>query len=268
MLLPVIILSIIGFGCGVAIFIINRVLPEENPMLQRTGMIAAILPGMNCGACGRPGCFAYAQALAEDPETIIKTPCMTAIQDPVCKSELEAILGVALDLEGMDKKAIVHCVGGSENLSHYKGISTCKAATLLAAGYKQCPFGCLGLGDCERVCPYGAIAVDQEKGVTKVDHSKCIGCGLCISECPHNLIELVSGDTPQYLGCSYVEKKNIPGRERCEAACIKCRKCIKATKETDHPITWDNARNLPIISNTPVPEAIEICPSDVIVAIK
>jgi len=261
----VIVLTCLGLGCGIAIFAANKKLPAESEEMQRTGQVADALPGMNCGACGQPGCFAYAQALVADPETIQKTPCMTALKDPYCVAELENLLGVKLDTASMDKKAVVHCIGDSERLFEYEGVSTCKGAAQLAGGFKKCSFGCLGLNDCVRACPYGAISMDLDKDVAVVDHSKCIGCGLCFPECPHDIISLVPGSTAQYLGCSYTALKSIPGRERCKQACTKCRKCVKASPEQ---VTWDNARNLPVIEGAAVPEAVEACPVKVIVSIQ
>ncbi len=261
-LYTVIALTAVGLGCGIAIYIVNKKLPEESEVMKRTGAIAEVLPGMNCGACGKPGCFAYAQALAEDTDVIQTTPCMTALNDEDCVAGLEEVLGVKLDAAGMDMKAVVHCTGFSEHLFEYDGIDSCKGAAQLAAGYKKCPFGCLGLGDCMKVCPYDAYRIDKEKGVAIVDWNKCIGCGLCVAECPHGLIELVPGATGQYLGCSYPVLLPIPGRERCKEACIKCRKCTRANP--DH-VTWNNEKMLPSFDGTFVPEAIEECPPKVII---
>ena len=44
-------------------------------------------------------------------------------------------------------------------LMEYQGMSTCAAAKQLYGGGNVCGHGCIGLGDCERVCPYGAIKV-------------------------------------------------------------------------------------------------------------
>ncbi len=259
----IVILTLIGFGWGIAIFFANRVLPQETEEMRRTAEISGVLPGMNCGACGQPGCFGYAQALAADPEVIRRTPCMTAIKDPETVANLERVLGFKLETDAMDLKAVVHCVGKSEQIVDYKGIGTCKAAAQLHAGAKKCPFGCLGLGDCMRVCPYDAYTIDPERNVAVVDREKCIGCGLCVAECPHGIIELVPSSTAQFLGCSYTTLLPIPGRERCEQACIKCRKCVKADEQGR--VRWDDARALPVIPGDAVPASVEACPAKVII---
>ena len=57
-ILIIISLTLIGLGCGIAIFLANRFLPEEDKQLKKTEEISKYLPGANCGACGKPGCFA------------------------------------------------------------------------------------------------------------------------------------------------------------------------------------------------------------------
>jgi Na+-translocating ferredoxin:NAD+ oxidoreductase RNF subunit RnfB len=266
LVITVVILALVGLAWGLAIFFANRVLPDESDEMRRTAEIAEVLPGMNCGACGQPGCFAYAQALVADPETIKDTPCMTALKDPVTVENLENLLGFKLETDAMDLKAVVHCVGKSEHIVDYKGIDSCKTAAQLFGGTKKCPFGCIGLGDCLRVCPYDAYTIDPERNVAVVDWDKCVGCGLCVAECPHGLIELVSSSTAQFLGCSYTTLLPIPGRERCEQACIKCRKCVRADEQGR--VTWDDARILPVIPAESVPDSVEACPAKVIIETK
>ena len=43
---------------------------------------------------------------------------------------------------------------------------------------------CSGCGTCETVCPYGAIAVNKQKGVAEVNETLCKGCGTCCAACP------------------------------------------------------------------------------------
>jgi uncharacterized protein (DUF362 family)/NAD-dependent dihydropyrimidine dehydrogenase PreA subunit len=47
---------------------------------------------------------------------------------------------------------------------------------------------CNGCGDCEQICPKGAVRVDG--GVAKVDYSKCIRCYCCHEICPEDAIRL------------------------------------------------------------------------------
>ena len=43
---------------------------------------------------------------------------------------------------------------------------------------------------CVRVCPFGAMTKNPEKGVAKVIESFCHACGICAGECPAEAIEL------------------------------------------------------------------------------
>jgi len=47
---------------------------------------------------------------------------------------------------------------------------------------------CIGCGDCEQICPKGAVMVDG--GVARLDYSKCIRCFCCHEVCPENAIRL------------------------------------------------------------------------------
>ena len=69
-MLIVIILTGIALVFGILIYIVNRTVPTKVEGIEKTEEIAGILPGMNCGACGYPGCFAFAQALTANPELI------------------------------------------------------------------------------------------------------------------------------------------------------------------------------------------------------
>jgi len=76
MILIVLLLTSIGLICGTIIFIVNRVLPSESLSPKKAEEISNILPGMNCGACGYPGCIAYAQDLAEDKNIFYTSPVL------------------------------------------------------------------------------------------------------------------------------------------------------------------------------------------------
>jgi heterodisulfide reductase subunit A-like polyferredoxin len=48
---------------------------------------------------------------------------------------------------------------------------------------------CSGCGICEALCPYRAIALDREKGVSVVNEALCMGCGTCCAACPSGAVE-------------------------------------------------------------------------------
>ena len=238
-----IILTGIALVFGVLIYFVNKLVPHKVKGVEKTEEIAGILPGMNCGACGYPGCFAYAQALTKNADLILKTPCTVVLQDTEGVERLEKALGVTLDASEMSKKALIHCNGNSEVIYNYSGVGTCKAAAQLLRGYKKCPYACLGLRDCLEVCPQDAISIQPENGVAVVDPEKCTGCGLCLAECSQNLIELVPAGTKIAFLCNYAPLRDIPGREKCDAGCIHCRKCFKSCE--DEAIVWNKERAIP-----------------------
>lgn len=243
----------IGLGCGLLIYLVFVKVPQKVKGLEKTEELNAILPGVNCGACGHPGCFAYAQALSQEPGLVTKAPCSMTLNDPERLKQLEKALGVTLDASELGKKAVIHCSGNSEIICDYSGVMTCKGAAQLLSGYRKCPYACLGLGDCVNVCPQGAVSIDPQKNVAIVDREKCTGCGLCVAGCPRNLIELAPAGTKIAHLCNYQPLRDIPGREKCDFGCIHCRKCIKACEY--EAIVWNKEKAIPEI----VQEKCRLC---------
>jgi len=75
---------------------------------------------------------------------------------------------------------------------------------------------CTGCGECEIVCPAGAIRIKNKKSV--VDSSKCTGCASCLAACPTMamFIDIKAGDKVQEKMAEYSyavlkEKKNKSG---------------------------------------------------------
>ena len=262
-MLTIVILTAIALFLGLLIYFVNKAVPIKVEGIEQTEKIAGILPGMNCGACGHPGCFAFAQALTKEPELMAEGRCAAAIQSESSVKALEQALGITLDVSAMSQRALVHCNGNSEAVHNYSGVKTCKAATQLMHGYKKCLYACLGLGDCVNVCPQGAISLKKENGVAVVDVDKCTGCGLCISECPQNVIELVPSGTKISFLCNYIPLRDIPGRGKCDAGCIHCRKCLNSCEFG--AINWNKERGIPefdIEKCTLCLKCVEACPDN------
>ena len=85
-------------------------------------------------------------------------------------------------------------------------------------------FGCMGLGDCVKVCPEGAICI--RNGIAHIDTRKCIGCGLCVRTCPRGIIELMADKEKVLLTCNNKEKGAVV-RKKCTNGCIGCKMCEK-----------------------------------------
>ncbi len=88
--------------------------------------------------------------------------------------------------------AVVRCQGKistTKQKFQYEGIHDCAAAAALADGYKECKYSCMGMGNCERVCPTDAIEIVD--GLAVINRDRCIACGKCAAECPRSIIGLL-----------------------------------------------------------------------------
>lgn len=221
-LLAVLAVSAIAAVLGAIIVLVFHFFSVETD--PRAEEIAERLPGANCGGCGYSGCSAYAEALAAGSTTDTGR-CTAGGQETA--TALAEYLGQAPAVF-IPKMALVHCQGSQNHVTlryEYDGSVNCKTATGLAGGPSSCTHGCLGFGDCERVCEYGAIHV--ENGVAVVDPEKCIACGACVRACPRKLIAI----EPKYTDLHVVRCSNPdPGirvRTVCDTGCIGCRLCAK-----------------------------------------
>ena len=196
------------------------------PVNETQVAIRAELPGANCGACGFAGCDDYAAALAEGGD--VKTNLCVPGADAVAAA-IAAILGQDAE-DVIEQVANVRCSGLCDVTRpemDYQGLKTCAAAKGLFGGPGSCKYGCIGFGDCERVCPYGAIQVCN--GLAKVDREKCVGCGMCARTCPQHIIDIIPDVKRVYVACSSADKGAVTNK-LCSAGCIGCKLCEKACK--------------------------------------
>ena len=76
--LGILLLSSLGFTFGIGLAIIAKIFHVEvDPKIEQ---ILEVLPGVNCGACGYPGCAVYAEALVKDDVEIIWEKLETSIK--------------------------------------------------------------------------------------------------------------------------------------------------------------------------------------------
>jgi electron transport complex protein RnfB len=268
MLLTIIAIVTIGLVCGIIIYIAFVKIPQRVKGLEKIEEINSILPGQNCGACGYPGCFGFAQALTDKPEAIRNTYCTLVMQDDDRIKRLEEALGLTLDASIMNKRALVHCSGESEVAFDYSGVKTCKGVAQLLGGNLRCPFACLGYGDCTLVCPQNAISVNRGKRIVDIDWDKCTGCGLCVKECPKGIIELVPKGMKIAYRCAYSPLRNIPSRDRCGFGCTHCRKCFSACEYG--AIDWNKEKLIPEFNSEKCVlclECIKACPQNTLIVI-
>jgi len=190
---------------------------------ERITRIQESLPGSNCGACGFPGCAGYADAVVNGgAKSNLCTPGGAAVVTAI--SEILGIQGEA----AVKKLAVIHCCGDNETHPKkmtYQGIETCYAmVNSTYAGESACAYGCLGHGDCKKVCPEDAIFV--ENGLAYILAKHCTGCGMCVKACPNNIITIEDGLFRTRILCSSLEK-GAAARKRCSHACLACSRCVK-----------------------------------------
>ncbi len=191
---------------------------QEDPRIEET---EDLLPGSNCGACGEPGCHAFAEKLVAG----------TAKPGLCSVASAEAIDSVAelLDVDpGQQEKRVarLHCAGGKAQayqIAEYRGFESCVAAAVVSGGGKGCSWGCLGLADCMAACSFDAIAMNRN-GLPGVNVDKCTSCGDCVDACPRDLFELVPLSQHLFVQC----KAPLAGEmaiSLCISACDACGRC-------------------------------------------
>ncbi len=196
-LAAVISLTALGAVFGLVLsFAKQKLQVEHDPRIEK---ILEALPGANCGACGQPGCAGYASKIVKGEVEI--NLCSVGGADTL--DDISQVMGV-ISVGMKPTVARVMCQGARDVTRRkfiYEGPRSCHAAQQVMGGFKTCQYGCLGLGDCTRVCPFDAIHMDEKQGLPVVDFDKCTGCGKCVNECPRNIIRLVDRNFEVYVIC-------------------------------------------------------------------
>ena len=228
-IIAIAILGGLGLVFGLVLAAASKVFHvETDPRLEQ---LNAALPGANCGGCGYAGCGGYAEAVLKGEARI----GLCASGGDECAQIMGEVMGVKV--EAMTKKvALVRCSGyhrvdesgkatGSRIKAHYEGFHDCLAATKVGGnGPLACKFGCLGFGNCVKMCKYGALSIVD--GVAKVDPEKCTGCMACTTACPRDLIVGVNADQHVVIACNSTAKGAVTVRG-CTQGCIGCGLCVK-----------------------------------------
>ena len=204
---------------GVILAIANRKLRVwEDPRIED---VEKLLPGNNCGACGQPGCRAFAEATVLG--TVKPSGCTVSNADGI--AAIAAYLGVAAG-ERNKRVARLHCAGGKSSvrrLASYEGLPSCRAAFVVNGGGRACSWGCLGLADCERACTFDAIHMSSEE-LPVVVTDKCTSCGDCVDACPLSLFTLEPLANPIVVQCSS-PMTGAAATRACSVACDACGRC-------------------------------------------
>ena len=246
------------FLASVLAFANKKLHVQEDPLIDE---VEELLPATNCGACGCPGCRAFAEA------------CVAGDQNPgnctVSSREMVVYIADYLGVEvGTQEKIVARlaCAGGNHVArmrAEYSGLGTCRAAVAVGGGGKACAWGCLGLGDCDVSCDFDAIHMD-EHGLPVVNEDKCVACNDCVEACPLDLFELHPVSHQLWVACKSLAEGDDALAD-CEVACTGCARC--AMDAPDGLVCIKN--NLAVVdysrNNLATRIPIERCPTGAIV---
>lgn len=219
-------LCVLGVLSAVVLYFVARKFQvSEDP---RVDIVEAMLPGINCGGCGFPGCRALADALV-NKEDISQLYCPVGGGDTM--NGIAAYLGKAAG-EKEVQVAVVRC-GGScakrARINRFEGAASCAVVASLYGGETACTYGCLGQGDCAASCNFDALSMNPETGLPVVNEDNCTACGACVRACPKIIIELRKKGIKNrrvYVSCVSKDKGAVT-RRACSVGCIACGKCVK-----------------------------------------
>jgi Na+-translocating ferredoxin:NAD+ oxidoreductase RNF subunit RnfB len=210
----------LGVGLAILLAIASRKLYVfEDPRIDE---VEGRLPKSNCGACGQAGCRNFAEKVV----TGEVVPAQCSVSSPAMRQEIADFLGVAAG-QADRRVARLACAGGRHVAylrARYAGHNSCRAATVVSGGGKECAWGCLGLGDCASVCTFDAISMDLH-GLPQVDADKCTGCNDCVEVCPKGLFSLESVSRQLWVACKN-QADGDTAEAACEVACTACGKCV------------------------------------------
>jgi len=229
----------------------------EDPRIEAA---EGLLPGSNCGACGQPGCHAFAEHLVQG--TLAPSRCT------VSSAEAVAAIAELLDVDpGRQEQRVarLHCAGGrgqAHQIAEYRGLASCLSASVLSGGGKGCAWGCLGLGDCLRACTFDALRMNAN-GLPQVDIERCTACGDCVDACPRDLFEILPLSHRLIVQCRS-PLAGDPARALCTTACDACGRC--AADAAPGLIRMQD--NLPVVDygagGPAAPQATYRCPTGAI----
>ncbi|QAT42094.1 4Fe-4S binding protein [Aminipila luticellarii] len=183
--------------------------------------------GSGCIGCGdcEEVCPENAIAIIDNCAVIDYDKCVGCIACAV-KCRKKIIVDELHDLTKLKENiAFVRCRGGKKANAKFKalGVETCADASKIRnEAMDLCQVGCIGLGDCTKVCRYDAITIAD--GTAKIDPEKCVGCLDCVTACPNDLIVEVPYAGGKLVACASTydcdEKLRV-----CGEGCIGCGDC-------------------------------------------
>jgi Na+-translocating ferredoxin:NAD+ oxidoreductase subunit B len=249
----------LGIVLASVLAIANRKLyVYEDPRIDE---VEEMLPHANCGACGKPGCRPFAEALVKGE----LDPALCTPNSQEMTEEIASFLGVELG-DHTKRVSRLACAGSALVAyfrAEYSGLKSCRAAALVSGGGKGCTWGCLGLGDCETVCEFDAIHMNKY-GLPVVNEDNCVACNDCVEVCPKDLFSIQPITHNLWVACKSLSEGDEAEHD-CEVACTACGRCVVDAPEglitiKDFLAVIDYSKN-ELASRV----AIERCPTGAIV---
>jgi len=244
---------------GVILAVANaRLKVFEDPRIDR---VDELLPGNNCGACGLPGCRAFAESVVAG--TIQPSGCTVGGAETA--EMVASYLGIDAG-EAEKRVARLLCAGGTNvaiQMAEYAGHQSCRGAAAVGGGGKGCRYGCLGFGDCETVCTFDAIRMSPT-GLPVVIAEKCTACGDCVDICPKQLFEILPVAQHLIVQC----KSQLEGDEMLDLCAVGCTACGRCVADAP-PGLLRMKNNLPVLNpellHLETSAAVGRCPTGAIV---
>jgi len=154
-IVAVVVLTVLGSALGLLLSLAARYLQVPgNPLGEE---ILQLLPGVNCGQCGYPGCGGAVEALVAG----IAPPTLCPPGGPTLARALAARLGRTLGVAD-DQPLLLAEIDESR---------------------------CIGCAHCGKRCPTDAI-LGAPRQIHAVFQEACMGCGLCVEVCPTECLQL------------------------------------------------------------------------------
>ncbi len=258
-----VLLAAIGVVAAMILYVVSKKFyVYEDPLIAE---VEAILPAANCAGCGSPGCKAFA-------EKLVATEDISELFCPVGGNDVMKVVSEVLGKEVAEKDptvAVLLCQGSCEvrpKTTEYQGPRTCAISAMVYGGETDCQYGCLGDGDCVKMCDFDAMYMNEETGLPVIITDKCTSCGACVTACPRDIIEMRpknKRDLKIFVGCLNEDKAGI-AKKSCSVACIGCSKCEDICPK-DAVIMTDNLAYIDPIACTLCRKCVEVCPTDSII---